>query len=133
MSKKDRRNILERLASRLDPAEHALLLQEQLKALKAQASRVMIAVEHLENDPHAQEVEQSQVAQGYEQLKSLLWRIEDIEARLDGLDKAHVISIGDFKNRAERRRLKNKTPQDLSNDDDSTSEDSNEAPTTDGD
>jgi hypothetical protein len=102
MSKKDRQAILEGLASRIDPTEHAQHLEEQLKSLKNQASRVMVAVQQIEEDPHAQETEKSQVEDGYRQLESLLWRIKDIEERLEGMTQAHVTSIAGL-NRAQRR------------------------------
>lgn len=137
MSKKDRRAILEGLASRIDPTEHAQHLEEQLKQLKNQASRVMVAVQQIEEDPHATEVEKSQIDDGYRQLESLLWRIKDTEERLDGMTQVHVTSIAGSnrvqKRNAERqaaKRSKGKVAEDLSGDDDSPRDDSDDSPVT---
>ena len=137
MSKKDRRQILENLASRIDPTEHAQHLEEQLKQLKNQASRVMVAVQQIEDDPHAQEVEKSQVDDGYRQLESILWRIKDTEERLEGMGQAHISSIAGL-NRAQRRNaekqakkgLKGNVPDDLSDDDDGPGDNGDDPPVT---
>jgi DNA repair exonuclease SbcCD ATPase subunit len=134
MSKKDRRAILEGLASRIDPADHAQHLEEQIKQLKNQASRVMVAVQQIDEDPHAQETEKSQVDDGYRQLESLLWRIKDLEERLEGMTQAHVTSIAGL-NRAQRRAAakkgsKGKVADDLSGDDDDAANNGDDPPAT---
>jgi len=138
LSKKDRRQILEGLASRIDPTEHAQHLEEQLKQLKSRASQVMVAVQQIEDDPHGPEVEKAQVDDGYQQLESLLWRIKDTEERLEGMTQAHVTSIAGLnrtqKRNAEQQATKIKVAKpskrdisdDLSNDDDSTTDESDD-------
>ncbi|KKN55499.1 hypothetical protein LCGC14_0581740 [marine sediment metagenome] len=139
MSKKNRRNLLESLAARVDPKQHRDHLMQELTALKERASRTMIVVQHIENDPHAQEVEKAQVEQGYQQLESLDWRMEDIEARLAGMDDAHVESIAG-PNRAARRltrdgrnrkaRLKYEAGKDFSEDDEDSGDPGSDPPAT---
>ena len=131
MSKKNRRKILENLASRIDPKEHANHLEETLKQLKERASRVMIAVQQIEDDPNSPEVEKASVDEGYKQLESLQWRIEDCEERLESLGDAHVESITGL-NRAQKRaaakKSKRQVPNDLSDDEDQTGDGSNDTP-----
>ena len=141
MSKKDRRRILENLASRIDPSEHAQHLEETLKQLKERASRVMIAVQQIEDDPNSPEVEKASVDEGHKQLESLLFRIEDCEGRLEEMGEAHVESITGTaraqkrnKENQERKRLKKlqrQVPDDLSDDEDDASDGSEDAPATD--
>lgn len=124
MTKRDRRQVVEALASRIDPAVHRQHIEEQLKALTDQASLVMISVQQLEGDPHAREVEKDQLDQGYERLESLLWRIEDLNVRLEEMDSAHIASVAGL-NRAQRRakdkdlkgrKLEDEAPDNLSDD-----------------
>jgi hypothetical protein len=102
MTNKNRRQVIEALASHIDPATHRQHIEEQLKATTDQASRVLVSVQQLEGDPHAQEVEKAQLDRGYDQLESLLWRVEDLDARLKEMDSAHVASVAGL-NRAQRR------------------------------
>lgn len=108
MAKVDRKKLLESLAAHIDPQEHRTHIEAQQTAVKTRASQVMIAVQQLADDPHAGEVEKSQLEKAERQLESLLWQIEDLDDRLAGLDKAHVASVApnDGPNRAQRRSAK---------------------------
>lgn len=141
MSKKDRRQILENLASRIDPKDHAQHLEETLTQLRERASRVMIAVQQIEDDPNSPEVEKKSVEEGYTQLESLLWRIQDCEERLDQMKDAHVTSIAgtaraqkrnvDNQERKRLKKLQRQVPNNLSDDEDDAGDSSDDPPVAD--